>query len=256
MKTKHEQNSNDKNTSTSDSRGKIPSQIQNQIQAQTQAQAHAQAHKLKTKHQEDIRVFVLKHWRAVSAAIALVIITAFSYGMISSHLKQKASDQANTIYEFKSNTLTQFKQDKLSKDEFMKKWNELSTSCGKNEQLFFVAVDVLEYLLPKKDFTTAQTIAAPLLDRFRSNTFIQYFLSQYLAVIYEDTGDNKKAIEVLERLIKSNSKILEAKVYFDLGRLYLQSGQKDKAKSNLQYVVDKFPSTNLVKIAKLYLKQI
>ncbi|MBF0298498.1 MAG: hypothetical protein HQK51_07240 [Oligoflexia bacterium] len=215
-----------------------------------------QALRAKTRQSSDVRTFVLKHWRAISISIAFIIVAAFSIGAIKTYLNKKNQDQSNLIYEFKNNAIAEFKTNKINKDEFLKKWNDLNKSVGKNEQIFFAATEVLDYLISKKDFTAAQEIAAPLLDRFRANTFIQYFLSQYLAAIYEDMGDSNKAIEVLEQLIKSNVKILEAKIYFDLGRLYLQVGKKDKAKANLGYIEEKFPSTSYVKIAKLYLKQL
>ena len=73
---------------------------------------------------------------------------------------------------------------------------------------------------------------------------------------YENAGNNEKALESLESLVKSNVGFMEAKVYLDLGRLALSLGQTDKARSNLQWVIDKGNDAEMTLLAKLYLSQL
>jgi hypothetical protein len=49
---------------------------------------------------------------------------------------------------------------------------------------------------------------------------------------------------------------MEDKLYLDLGRLYLSAGNKEKAKVNLQYLVDNGKDAEFMKIARLYLEDI
>lgn len=69
-------------------------------------------------------------------------------------------------------------------------------------------------------------------------------------------GQKREAISLLEELNRSKVKIMEGKVYLDLGRLYLETGDKKRARQNLSYVIDKFPQNNFDKMAKLYLMEL
>ena len=51
--------------------------------------------------------------------------------------------------------------------------------------------------------------------------------------------------------------MFEGKTYLDLGRLYLKKGDKQKAKTSFQYVVDKAKDDpEFVKLAKIYLTKL
>ena len=88
------------------------------------------------------------------------------------------------------------------------------------------------------------------------NEYAEYFILSRLAVVYEDLGQDQKAIETLEKMNSKSFKIFEGKNYLDLGRLYLKQGNKEKAKASFTYVVEKAKDeSEFVKIAKLYLSK-
>ena len=89
------------------------------------------------------------------------------------------------------------------------------------------------------------------------NEYADYFILSRLSVVYEDLGQNQKAIETLEKMNSHSLKIFEGKNYLDMGRLYLKLGNKEKAKASFTFVIEKAKDeSEFVKIAKLYLSKI
>ena len=94
-------------------------------------------------------------------------------------------------------------------------------------------------------------------EKIAKNEYNNYFILARMAVVYEDLGQVDKAILTIEKMNSAKFKVFEGKNYVDLGRLYLKMGNKDKAKTSFQYVVDKaHDEAEFVKIAKLYLAKI
>ena len=56
--------------------------------------------------------------------------------------------------------------------------------------------------------------------------------------------------------VGSGIKLMEDKVYLDLGRLYRDTGDSEKAKSSFQWVVDKGTEAEFKKMARLYLDEL
>lgn len=94
-------------------------------------------------------------------------------------------------------------------------------------------------------------------EKVSNDDYSDYFILGRQAVVYEDMGEDKLAIETLEKMTSQSVKIFEGKTYLDLGRLYLKSGNKEKAKANFTYVVEKAKDeAEFVKIAQLYLTKL
>ena len=49
---------------------------------------------------------------------------------------------------------------------------------------------------------------------------------------------------------------MEDKTYLDLGILYLKTGNKDKAKTSFDYVLEKSKDETLLKITRIYLDEL
>jgi tetratricopeptide (TPR) repeat protein len=88
------------------------------------------------------------------------------------------------------------------------------------------------------------------------NSYIDYSIYVRQAVLDEDAKDYKGAIKSLNAVLSLPVKIMEAKTYLDLGRLYIKVGNREKAKSSLFYVVDNFAGEEFAKLAHLYLAQL
>lgn len=84
---------------------------------------------------------------------------------------------------------------------------------------------------------------------------IYLFPALKLATLYENAGNTDAAISILEKLVAAGNKVMEAKIYLDLGRLYLQKDQSDKARANFEYITKNYANTEFSKLADLYLME-
>jgi len=78
---------------------------------------------------------------------------------------------------------------------------------------------------------------------------------QRVAVL-EKMGKLDEAIAALEPLAKNKDVLMPARVSVELGRLYLAKGEKGKAQTQFDYVMNTFPNDEQAKLAKLYLSQL
>ena len=65
-----------------------------------------------------------------------------------------------------------------------------------------------------------------------------------------------KFLKALKLLKISLPEYLGAYVYFHLGRIYSATGETEKAKEHLNYVVEKYEDTEEAKLAKIILTEI
>ena len=76
------------------------------------------------------------------------------------------------------------------------------------------------------------------------------------AVVLEKLGNVDGAIASLEGINKHKEVLLPAKISVELGRLYLKKGEKGKAQTQFENVVNTYPNDDQARVAKLYLAQL
>jgi TolA-binding protein len=83
-----------------------------------------------------------------------------------------------------------------------------------------------------------------------------FFVTMQRAVVLEKLGKLPEAVAVLEGLAKNKEVLMGAKVNFELGRLNLLNGEKGKAQTQFEYVINTFPNDEQAKLAKLYMAKL
>lgn len=189
------------------------------------------------------------------AIIALIIVGIIGYGFYTTQKEKTEQAYAVAIYQFDKSTFGDLTEGKLKIAPYLDKFNLLSKDVSYFKGLFPLLIKTVDHLISKKEYGTADT----LLNEFKphlDNSAMTFLVNSRHAVILENSGKAKEAIDVLEGMIKSGQKMMESKVYFDLGRLYLTVNDKQKAKTNLQYAIDNTTDDNLKKLAQVYLGEI
>ncbi|MCP4912071.1 MAG: tetratricopeptide repeat protein [Oligoflexia bacterium] len=184
---------------------------------------------------------------------AIVGVVAFG---VSNHLTSKKNNEfANLVYDFETTKLDQYNSGNLSAKELVDSWNTLPNDILGFGTHAAVELTIVETLIGKGETDLALGLLEKTAPHIKNN-YLTYFYNTHLASIYEDKGETDKAIDLLKKLISSNSKFLEGKLYVDLGRLHLAKGENDLAKSNFQYVIDNVKDAEFKRIATLYLSDL
>jgi TolA-binding protein len=80
-----------------------------------------------------------------------------------------------------------------------------------------------------------------------------FFVASQRAVVLEKLGKIDEAISALEALAKDKEAVMAPRLNLELGRLNLVKGEKGKAQTHFEYVLNTYPNDEHAKLAKLYL---
>lgn len=203
--------------------------------------------------QTEMGEWIAKNKTTVIVLLVVIIGGIFAWGGYSSMANKKAQEHAATVYSFQESTYTQLIEKKIEPSQFVQKYLALETKVSGFEGLAPVLIKAAGHLKTQGATAEVIQILEPGIKSFKTPILLN-IISLHLAAAYEDNKEPTKAIEVLENLNSSSLKLMEDKIYLDLGRLYLSTGNTEKAKVNLQYLVDNGTDAEFMKIARLYLE--
>lgn len=205
--------------------------------------------------QTEMGAFIAKNKVLMIGVVVAALAGVIGFG-VWNWMHSKRNIQAETaIYEYGQGSLKSFSEKKIDGAALLSGFQNLEKNIGNANGLFPIGIETAAQLSEVGQFENA-IIVLNSLNSAASNPYQKFVLATNLSVANENAGNNEKALESLESLVKSNVGFMEAKVYLDLGRLALSLGQTDKARSNLQWVIDKGNDAEMTLLAKLYLSQL
>ena len=207
--------------------------------------------------QTELGTFVSKNKGLIIGAVVFMLLAVIGYGGYSSYAKKNSEKYGNRIFVFHTQELAKLKDKKLSPSSYWGAFEKLSSEVSFDEGLLVLGVESFDILREQKSDTEAHKIISLLSKKFgKKNNYLTYFLLSREAVVLEDLKKYSEAINILETITSLPMKVMEAKTYLDLGRIYLKMNNKEKAKTSLYYVVDNFSEEEFSKMAKIYLAEI
>lgn len=198
--------------------------------------------------------FLSRHRTSAIALVILILVGVFGYGIFNSMNEKKIDKVSSTIFEFESTSLKNLKDKKLKPDAFMTQFNLLQKDFGSYAGAISIVLESSIEL--KKQGANSQALEVLKTGSKIKGEYSKYIIALHLAAALEDSKDFSGAIVVLEKLTNSKIEASRAKIYLDLGRLNLLSGDKEKAKVNFTYVIENLQDKEMTKLAKIYLSEI
>jgi predicted negative regulator of RcsB-dependent stress response len=188
----------------------------------------------------------------------LLVVGVTGYFGYDTYQKSKNLKTQNALFSFRTETFNPFvKEKKLSGDQVFENWNQLSEKFSGQEALFPMGIEVAQKFIELKDLPKAQKILSSLYESHQKNPTLGVIVGNLLVSVEDDLGEFQKAISILEKLtslVGKDSATLSAKIYFDLGRMYLKEKNQEKAELNFRYIIENFPDDRYAHLAKIYLK--
>lgn len=206
-------------------------------------------------NETSLGAWIAEHKSITITIVILIFASVIGFGIFNHFQSKRNNEYAGKLFAFTQNELVQFREGKLTASELVKKYNAVRTPMGSFNGIGSYTVELINTLSEKQKFTEAYAVATTALDRI-SNAQDKYFISIRAAALAENLGKNKEALKHLNTLISGSVKYMEDKIYLDLGRLQLKTGNTEKAKSSFQYVIDNGKEEEFKKMAKLYLSEL
>lgn len=207
--------------------------------------------------QDSISKFIKENLQLVILIVVVILAGIGGFSIYRYTESKNRQMTAKNLYDFKVNTWGIFQKGQLTDEQLKNSFDNLIKVSKDHVQLLPIVMEMADYLIEKEG---KEGIAGDLVhtayEVMPKSSVAHYYLSNYEAAFLEDQGKIDEAISLLESTLSTPHKYLEAKVYFDLGRLYSNKGDKEKAKINFQYVVENFFQNSLAKMAKIYLQRL
>jgi tetratricopeptide (TPR) repeat protein len=205
----------------------------------------------------EVGLLILNHRNLVLSLVVIVVVALLGYGANSYMQQQREQDLASASYSFSQGALLELTNKKVTPQEFVSQFNSLDAGLRSSITFTPTLINSVKELVKQQDLKAALAILEPQSSRSHApRNYGDYLVARWLVTIYEDMGEGQKAVDLLEELNSAPFKVLEARNYLDLGRIYIALDNYEKASLNLDYVIQNFPNDPLGKMARIYLEQI
>lgn len=207
-------------------------------------------------NENKIQGSIVKNKVAIYTIFGVVVALVVAFGLFKTFADKSKAEYNSKIFAFESTILKDYianpadpKAAKTLEDGV----GNLHLQMGEYLGLLPVVIKASDALMANSHLSEARSLLS-IGEKIASDDYAEYLIQSRQAVVYEDLGEDKLAIETLEKMTSQSVKIFEGKTYLDLGRLYLKTGNKDKAKASFTHVVEKAKDdVEFVKMAQLYL---
>lgn len=204
----------------------------------------------------EVGSFISRHLTALISLLVLILVGLFSWGIYSYQKEKRHEAYSETIYRFQRSDMAPFLAGEVSVSEFMTKLEGVGHEVGYFIGLVPVVIQASDELLRRGQWEEAIK-ALKMVSAHKSEPTVHYFIATREAQAYEDMGQYQEAIGVLEGLRSSPMKLLEDKLYLDLGRLYYRTGDREKARLSFEHVLSSPMAQNeFATLARLFLSEL
>jgi len=199
--------------------------------------------------------WIAEHKSLTITILVFIFASVLGFGVFNHFQTKRNNEYASKLFAFTQDELVQFREGKLTATDLVEKYDNLQTSMGHFNGVVSYSIELINALSEKEKFAEAYSVATETIQGI-SNDQAKYFLGIRAAALAENLGKDKEALKHLNTLISGSIKYMEDKIYLDLGRLQLKTGDMKKAKSSFQYVIDNGKEEEFKKMAKLYLSEL
>lgn len=207
-----------------------------------------------TLNRTDLGHTIFEHRKTFFGILIAVLVGALGFVFWKQTQKSAALETSVKVFEFQSGAWANAKTGKTQPAELVKAFEGLDSKVQAAPVMLPIVLEMSKFLYEKGNFAEAEAILSKV-SPVTKHPVSAFFVSMQRAVVLEKLGKLDEAIAVMEPLAQNKEVVMPAKVSVELGRLYLAKGDKGKAQTQFDYVLNTFPNDEQAKLAKLYLSQ-
>lgn len=196
---------------------------------------------------------IYENRKLIIGLLIAILIGVTGYVIWKQSKKSKTQEVSVEVFEFRTKTWANAKDGKLSYPELVKQFEALDSSVQSAAIMVPLALEMGKFLMDKGALAEADAILSKVNVTHPVSAF---FINMQRAVILEKENKIPEAIAALEKLAKDKDVLMAAKVNLELGRLNLMNGEKGKAQTHFEYVINTYPNDEHAKLAKLYMAKL
>ena len=205
--------------------------------------------------QTEIGRFIGAHLPGVIAAVVVAVLGVIGFGVFQHMEGEKTQEMANKVYAFESTHFEKLKNKKMTDAEYLQSFKNFSAEVKGFEGFATLAIRSSDLFAERDEHQTSLELLAASSDAL-TNPYLKLLVGLRKAVALEELGRVPEAKNELLSVLDLKLGVLEDKIYLDLGRLYQAEGDQNSAKSQYQYILDNFPQSTYVKLAKIELQRL
>lgn len=219
-------------------------------QTQPQTQTLEQA-----LNKTDLGHVIYENRKLFFGILIAILVGATGFLLWKQSQKKAALDNSVKAFEFQSGIWADVKAGKTGVPELVKAFDGLNSEVQVAPIMVPVVLEIGKFLFEKGQYAEAEAILSKVSSKIK-HPVSSFFISLQRAVILEKLGKIDEATSLLEPLAQNKDGVMPAKISLELGRLYLLKGEKGKAQTQFDYILNTYPNDELAKMAKLYLQQL
>ncbi len=203
----------------------------------------------------DLGHTIYENRKLFTIMVLAVVIGTIGYVVWKQSTHSAAQEASVKVFDFQTKVWTEAKANKITSEDLMKSYNELSDDVKSATLMLPVAMEMSKFFYDQNKLVEANTVLAAF-NISKISPATGTFVAFQRSVVLEAEGKIDEAVAVLKSIAQNKDALFKPKLFLELGRLSLAKGDKVEAKTNLDYVVSNYPNDEYAKLAKLYLSEI
>lgn len=208
-----------------------------------------------TLNKTDLGHTIYENRKIFFALLLAVLIGATGYVLWKQARHSSAVEDSKEVFDFQTKVWTEAQAGKMTPADLVAAFTKLDKEVQTAPVMLPIVLEMGKFLYEKGNLEEANSILSVVSDSHKNQVAL-FFVSMQRAVVLEKMGKLDEAIALLEKLAQNKEVLMPAKVSVELGRLNLVKGEKAKAQTQFDYVINTFPNDEQAKLAKLYLSQL
>jgi predicted negative regulator of RcsB-dependent stress response len=206
-----------------------------------------------TLNKTDLGHMIYENRKIFFGVIISVLVLATGYLIWNQTQKSAALEDSVKVFEFQSGPWADAKAGKTDAAALVSSFEALDEGTRAAPIMLPVVLEMSKFLYEKGNYAEAET----MLSKYSGtkDQLSSFFVNMQRAIVLEKLGKIDEAVKMIEPLAQAKDAFMAAKVSVNLGRLYLAQGEKGKAQTQFDHVINTYPNDEQAKVAKLYLSQ-